>query len=229
MIAIDLLAAALPQKELPEEPLIGICCVSGEETVTIDRKHAILVSFTNFDILRAPMSGRVGVAAWQVMTYTSANKDPAKRDGRPLQQSHWICDGEKIEYLDRQGVRRYVIDGVPFDRWAGYATTSYKKHGSLLAPVNTGCRQSWLWEMRQVDCSDRGQVAETWLRLRDAQDSGIHRPLIESLDIAPGYIGKIGWRVWRDFEQWAKPRHLSPLYQFLNYLLPSKEELKHAD
>ena len=226
MIAVDLLARSLPYVDPPEIPERGICCVSGEETDTINRKHAILVSFTSIDILRAPGSDRVGIAAWRVMTHTSANKDSTKRDTRPLQQSHWICDGEKIEYLDRQGVRRYVIDGVPFGRWAGYATTSYKKHGSLLAPVNTGGRQSWLWEMRQVDCSDRGQVAETWRRLRNAQDAGIHRPIIESLDPSPGYIPKIGWSIWRDFESWARPRRLSSLYQFLTFLLPSKEELK---
>jgi hypothetical protein len=52
--------------------------------------------------------------------------------------------------------------------------------------------------------------------------------LIERLDIAPGYMAKIGWRVWRDFEAWARPRMLSPLYQFLTYLLPSQEELRHA-
>jgi hypothetical protein len=50
--------------------------------------------------------------------------------------------------------------------------------------------------------------------------------LIERLDIAPGYMAKIGWRVWRDFESWARPRMRSPLYEFMTYLLPSKEELK---
>lgn len=226
MIAIDLLAAALPHKEPPEEPQRGICCVSGTETQTIARKHAILPSFTSHDVLRAPLSARIGISAWRVLTNTEPNKDAAKRDSRPLQQSHWVCDGKKIEYLDRQAVRQKVLVGPDMDIWAGYVTTSYKKHGSLFAPVNSAGRQVWLWETRVVDCSDREQLAETWRRLRNAQDAGIHRPIIEALDISPGYISKVGWRVWHDFEKWARPRWLSPLYQFLTYLLPSKEELK---
>lgn len=229
MTAIELLAAALPKALPPELPAPGVCCVTGSTGPTIRRGHAILDSFTNMDVLRAPMSDRVSVAAWCVMQHTVPHTDPdKKRDLSPLRQSHWLCDGETIEYLDRRGVRRHVLDGVSARTWAAYATTSYKKHGALLAPVNAGGRQVWLWETRLVDCSDRDAVADTWSRLRAAQTAGIPRPLIEHLDIAPGYMAKIGWRTWRDFEQWAHPRRNSPLYQFLTYLLPSQEELKNA-
>jgi hypothetical protein len=197
--------------------------------MTIHRKHVIKPSFTNRDLLRAPDSARAGVAAWRAMTYSVPHHDPTrKRDLCPLRQSHWLCDGRAVEYLDRREVRRLVLDGVSAATWCGYVTTSYKKHGCLLAPVNSGGRQVWLWETRLVDCSDRVTVVDTWARLRAAQDAGIPRPLIERLDIAPGYMAKIGWRVWRDFEAWARPRMLSPLYQFLTYLLPSQEELRHA-
>jgi hypothetical protein len=172
------------------------------------------------------MSDRVGLAAWRVLTYTVVHTNPAKqRDLRPLQQSSWICDGEAVMPLDRQAVRRHVLDGVVAAQWAGYVTTSYKKHGVLRAPVNTGRRQVWLFELLLVDCSDRPAVASMWERLRVAQDAGIPRPLIESLDIAPAYMAKIGWRLWRDFEVWARPRYRSPLYLFLTYLLPSREEM----
>lgn len=228
MHAIDLIIHAIPPAEPPEIPVEGTCCITGMTCPTIARRHVIKPSFTGLDILRAPMSDRAGVAAWRVTTY-SVSKPDKKRDGFPLRQSHWLCDGKSVEYLDRQGVRRHVLDGVTAERWAAYATTSYKKHGCLLAPVNINGSQQWLWETRIVDCSDRDEVAETWSRLRAAQDSGIPRPLIEHLDIAPGYMGKIGWRVWRDFESWARPRMRSPLYQFLTYLLPSKEELRNAD
>jgi hypothetical protein len=229
MTAIDLIAAALPPETPPESPAEGVCCVTGATCPTIARRHAILDSFTGLDLLRAPMSDRVGVAAWRVMTHSVTHHDPTKkRDLCPLRQSHWICDGRTVEYLDRQGVRKRVLNGVDAPQWAGYVTTSYKKHGSLLAPVNAGGRVVWLWETRLVDCSDRAAVADTWARLRAAQDAGIPRPLIEALDIAPGYMAKIGWRVWREFEAWARPRMLSPLYQFLTYLLPSQEELRNA-
>jgi len=227
MTAIDLIAAALPPEPPPETSEEGVCCVTGALCQTVARRHAILDSFTGLDLLRAPMSDRVGVAAWRVMTYSVPHHDPTKkRDLCPLRQSHWVCDGRTVEYMDRKQVRGAVLDGLAAAQWAGYVTTSYKKHGSLLAPVNTYGRQVWLWETRRVDCSDRVAVADTWARLRAAQDAGIPRPLIEHLDIAPGYMAKIGWRVWRDFEAWARPRMRSPLYEFLTYLLPSMEELR---
>jgi hypothetical protein len=221
---VDLLARALPPAAPPEEPLFGVCCVTGTFTDTIARRQAILPSFTNLDLLCAPSSDRIGLAAWRVLTYTEPNPGKA-RERRPLQQSSWLCDGNTITLLDRRGVRQRVLDGVAVTPWAGYVTKSYKKHGALRAKVNQKDRQVWLFESLLVDCSDRENVASTWARLRAAQDAGISRPLIESLDIAPGYMAKIGWRVWRDFEVWARPRYRSPLYLFLAYLLPSREEL----
>lgn len=53
---------------------------------------------------------------------------------------------------------------------------------SLMRSVNAGERQVWLFEMLPVDCTDRAAVADTWARLRSAQNAGIPRPLIEHLD-----------------------------------------------
>jgi len=217
MMAINLIAAALPPEAPPEPSAVGVCCVTGETCPTISRKHVVKPSFTNGDLLRAPQSDRAGVAAWRALNYA------------PERKSSWACDGVTFCKLNRKGVRDQVLSPDVFTRpCAYYATTSYKKHGSLRAPVNPPGRRVWLFEMRLVDCSDMAAVRDTWARLRAAQDAGIPRPLIESLDIAPGYMAKIGWRVWRDFEAWARPRMLSSLYQFLTYLLPSKEELKKA-
>ncbi len=228
MRAVDLIYQALPKADPPEVAHEGVCCVTGDYGPTIARKHAILPTFTNLDILRAPNSDRVGLPAWRAITYTAPNEGK-KRDLAPLRQSHWICDGNILTLLDRVGVRQLVLAHDPqAATWAGYVTTSYKKHGVLLAPVNACSRRVWLWETRLVDCSDVQLVQATWRRLRDAQDAGMPRPLIESLDISPGYMGKIGWRVWREFYRWAYPRRLSALYQFLTYLLPSQEELKCA-
>jgi hypothetical protein len=216
MTAIDLIAAALPPESPPETPEEGVCCVTGATCATVHRKHVIKPSFTNLDLLRAPDSDRAGVAAWRVMNHT------------PARQSLWLCDGTERQLLKRMDARALVLGGVDAAQWAGYVTTSYKKHGALRAPVNSGGRQVWLFEMRVVDCSARADVADAWARLRAAQDAGIPRPLIEHLDIAPGYMGKIGWRVWREFDTWARPRMHSPLYDFLTYLLPSQEELRNA-
>jgi len=215
MTAIDLIADALPPETPPEEPRLGICCVTGVEAPCINRKHVIKPSFTNLDLLRAPESPMASVAAWRVFGYA------------PARQSSWWCDGHDFRRLDRVAVRNKVLSGDPAPYpWAGYATTSYKKHGALRAPVNTGRQSVWLFETVLVDCSCRGTVFQWWNTLREAQDSGIPRPVIERLDAAPAFIGKIGFRGWRNFEEWARPKVRSSLYQFLTYLLPSQEELK---
>jgi len=215
MTAIDLIAAALPPESPPETTVDGVCCVTGATGATVHRKHVIKPSFTNLDLLRAPDSDRAGVAAWRALTY------------KWERMSSWACNGEMFERLDRKSVRERVLsrDEIALP-CAYYATTSYKKHGALLAPVNHPGRRVWLFETRLVDCSDMEAVSDTWARLRAAQDAGIPRPLIEHLDIAPGYMAKIGWRVWREFEAWARPRMRSTLYEFLTYLLPSQEEMK---
>lgn len=214
MTAIELIGAALPPESPPEIPRPGTCCVTGVECMTVARGLVIKPSFTNYDLLSAPGSDRAGLAAWRVMNHA------------PARQSLWWCDGKKFQLLKRVEARGLVIDGVRAERWAGYVTTSYKKHGALRCPVNTGTRQVWLFELARVDCSDRGLVEGTWRRLRAAQSAGIPRPLIETLDISPGHMGKIGWQAWGEFEAWARPRLQSALYQFLTYLLPSQEELK---
>jgi hypothetical protein len=215
--AIDLIAAALPPVEPPEPTLPGVCCVTGAPGATVSRALVIKPSFTNLDLLRAPDSDRAGLPAWRALNYNQER------------MSSWICNGETFEPLNRKGVREHVLaDDELALPVACYATTSYKKHGALRAPVNAPGRRVWLFETRLVDCSNRSAVSDTWARLRAAQDAGIPRPLIERLDISPGYMAKIGWRLWTTFEAWARPRMRSPLYEFLTYLLPSQEELKCA-
>lgn len=215
MHAVDLISNSLDWVETPEEPKVGTCCVTGETCSTIARKHAIKPSFTNWDRLRAPDSDRVGISAWRALSYEWERK------------SSWTCDGREFVRLHRKSVRERVFDFSVFDRpRACYATTSYKKHGVLWAPVNSPGRKVWAFETRLVDCSDEEFVQEIWGHLRSAQDAGISRTSIETLEINQYFLSKVGWRAWRDFERWAKYRVNSPLYAFLTYLLPSVEELK---
>jgi len=227
MSAIELLYSALPPREPPEEPAEGLCCVLGTREPTIARTHAIKPSFTNLDLLRAPDSDRVSLRAWRVLTYMTEPAEGKKRGQQPLIQSSWLVHDGGIEYLSRIDVRRYVLDGVPYQRWAGYATTSYKKHGCLRAPINVSGTQRWLFETEIVDCSDRATVREWWDRLRDAREAGIPRPVIETLDIGVPLLAKHS-ALWMRFEPWARARFQSPLYRFLTYLLPGEEELKNA-
>lgn len=227
MTTIKLVSRRLPDREPPQRTETGVCCVTGLKCATLPRKLAIGASFNNWDILRAPHSDRVGLDAWRVLTYSEPNPGK-KRDLYPLRNSSWVVTSYDMRYLDRKAVRQLVLDGVNAFCWAGYVTTSYKKHGVLAAPLNAGT-QRWLFETTVVDCSDRARVNEYWRRLRSAQDAGIHRPILEALDISPGYIGKVGLERWMEFEKWARPLFRSPLYQFLCYLLPSQEELKQCE
>lgn len=224
MSAIALLYEALERCEPPEGGTEGVCCVLGTIEPCIDRSHAVKPSFTNLDLLRAPNSDRVSVRAWRALTHSVPAAEGKKRDTFPLMQSSWVCDGKNVIYLNRQAVRSLVLDGVSADRWCGYVTTSYKKHGCLRAPVNRGGSQRWLFELNVVDCSDRSKVADWWERLRTTREAGIRRPVIETLDCSVQLMAK-HLLVWRGFEPWARTRHQSPLYRFLTYLLPSQEEL----
>ena len=57
-----------------------------------------------------------------------------------------------------------------------------------------------------------------------AQDAGIGRQSIETLDMPAGVIRKTGAETWLAFVHWARPRAFSPLYKLLCYLLPTQAE-----
>lgn len=229
MSCIDLIASAVPDEhvpDLPESSAPGICAITGAEGDSIRAKHLLGASFTQWDLLARPDSDRVSVAAWRAWMY-GWREEGKKRDYRPERMASWVTTPLGLRTLTRQDVRQAVLERVDAARWAGYATTSYKKHGSLLAPVNGPDRAVWLWETRRVDCSDLDQVHDWWSTLRYYQDAGIPRPVLETADPEPHLIRKIGAAMALEFHAWAEPRHESALYQFLCYLLPSVEELKN--
>lgn len=216
MHATRLLFEALAPSErepLPALPARGICCLTGEEEDCLPRGELFGKSFVEQHLFAAPESDMVGVAAF------CALKHKWERMGS------WMCD-RRFAKLTRQDVRPLVIGGVTADRWAGYITTSYKKHGSLHAPVNTGRRQIWQFEMLTVDCSDRARLADWWGVLNEALRQGIGRQSMEALEMPPGLMLKIGVVKWERFRAWAKDKHQTGLYKLLCYLLPSQEELK---
>lgn len=217
--------ATLP--ELPCQPVLDVCTVSGEQMQCLPRKDVLGKSFTNANLLAAPQSDYVGVDVFYAWYYGYKAAEGKKRDKRPERMSSWFCDGETFQELSRIGVRDKVFSPTMPTMWAGYATTSYKKHGSLLAPVNTGDRRFWLFEERQVDCSDMATVAQWWGVLNVALRNGIGRSVMETLECPPFVMAKVGLSAWIDFEQWAMDKYQSALYAFLCYLLPSQEELKH--
>lgn len=231
MSAVELLAAALPAREPLESPVDGRCCVLGTIEATIGREHAIKPSFTNLDLLRAPDSDRISVRAWRVLTHSEPAKEGKKRDTFPLMQSSWIVGNWAepcLRPLTRLDVRDLVLLGVNGrGLWAGYVTTSYKKHGSLRAPVNRNGAQRWLFELDMVDCTDRERVADWWGRLRAMREDGVPRSVLEEPDsMSVALMRK--HPAWSEFAAWARGRNRSALYRFLCYLLPSQDELKNA-
>lgn len=229
MHPVDLISAAIGQEAIvypyPDDPREGTCCVTGAVGLSLPRAALLGPSFTAVDLLAAPQSDRIGVPAWRAFTWHE--RRPGKSRGfHPERMSAWWTDGVEMRLLDRQGVRAMVLGPLSARPWAGYATTSYKKHGALFARINGGASRLWAWDDRRVDLTDTLRMRETWERLNVALRAGIGRQSMESLDPPAPIIAKIGLRTWMDFEAWARPRYLGAMYQFLAYLLPSQEELR---
>jgi hypothetical protein len=228
MHAVDLIAQAVGASAplLPCEPVLGICAVTGDETLCLPRKEVLGPSFTNLDGLRAPQSPMIGVNVYTAWFYGYKTDPSKKRLKCPERMSCWICDGKEFRELSRVDIRHLVINGVQSEIWAAYVTTSYKKHGSLWAKVNKGPRGIWRFEGVDADCRNHDAVLEYWDKMNNVLDSGIGRSVIESLNCPPFVIKKTGIKTWMDFDRWARPIYQSGLYQFIAYLLPSKEERK---
>jgi hypothetical protein len=213
MSAITLVARHIPDVDGKTEP--GLCCVTGIECDTFPKSTGIKPSFTQLDLLLAPDSERIGVDAFKCLNY------------RPL-RSCWHVDESGLAEANKALARSVIFSESRQSPWAMYMTTSYKKHGVLRAPVNTGNQCRILFENVIADFSNRSEVKAWWDTLRAVQDAGLPRSVIESVDIDVYLINKLGWRMCEDFRAWATPKKASPLYQFLAYLLPSKEELSQG-
>ena len=231
MTPCNLISQALRENKaklpvLPYQPVEAICAVTGVTAPCLKRKDVLGKSFTNANLLNAPQSDYVSLDVYYSWFYGYRMSAEKKRDKRPEHMSSWFCSEDEFEELDRQGVREKVfIESMP-NMWCGYATTSYKKHGSLLARVNTGKQRFWLFEERQVNCSNMGQVREWCNVLNVALRAGIGRSVMESLECPPFIIRNVGLKTWMEFQAWARNKYQTALYAFLCYLLPSQKELK---
>jgi len=235
MHATDLIAACLTdnQKEpLPEAALPGICCVTGAYTDTIPRRRLFSSNFMDANLFAAPDSDRVGVNVWYTLQYGAYGVDETgvqkKRKKKPEMQACWWTDGKMFHVVNKPKIREIVLRGTTARQWAGWVTTSYKKHGALRAPVNTTPFGTWGFDDLLVHANDRDVVLDHWRNLRDAQKHDIGRVGIETLDIPVSTMTRAGISYCIDFLEWASPRYLSPLYRFLVYLLPSRDEIKEG-
>lgn len=204
-----------PEVEIPGETQLGICCITGEECQTIKRKGFFSSNFTNTNLLKAPDSDRVGLAAAVVLKY------------RP-ERSSWFVSNEKFLKFDKNVFRDMFLNGVHgCKQWSIYVTTSYKKHGAFVAKINSNKYGVWRFEMLDVNASDGKKNRKWYSKIFNAlTELGIGRSIIESADCYPYVIKKIGLQNWLDFYNWAKDKYQSPLYKLCCYLLPSQKELK---
>lgn len=218
MHPVNIIAPALrAQDDCPDTPpniVDGICCVTGQQTKTIDAKTLFSSNFCNIDLFRAPTSKRVGIDAYITLKY------------RPERMACWISGNGIFRKLKRQEIRGIVLGGCDYDIWTAYVTTSYKKHGALFSHVNKGRFGFWRFEMLDVDCRDIKKVTNYYNRINDALHDGFGRSVIESLDCPAFLLKKYGIDKWLKFYRWAKGKENMPLYKFMCYLLPSQEEIK---
>lgn len=228
MHTVNLLAAACPaewREPLPEETKIATCCLTGQQVETISRKHLLGSSFTEFSSLKVPESDRIGVDAWCAFQAGYYAEEGKKRRKKPEAMACWWTDGVEWVEINKAFVREKVLNGSGSRPWAGWVTTSYKKHGSLRSPVNKHPFGVWGFDEYIVDCSDKEKVNEWWNRLRKAQDSGLGRTTLENVQMPVAMLAKADMAAWLEFKQWAGDKKDSALYKFLCYLLLSQEEL----
>lgn len=214
MHAVDLISSVLVDKEpLPCEPRMNVCALTGEEVPCVPRQLLLGGSFTTQSVLRAPTSEWIGVNAWIALKH------------KWERMACWVATAKEFRVVKRAEIRTMVLEGCEVTPWAGWITTSYKKHGALLAPVNAAPRGVWAFDERLCDARDADIVAGLWARLRAFQDAGISRPMMESGECPPGLIGKIGLQTWSAFLDYIRPHKSGGLYTLIVYLLPSREEL----
>lgn len=221
MHTVDLIAQAIAS--LPDTPDIsgvvnGICCLTGKEGSCIARTEIFGKSFTQQNLFSAPASEHVGVNTAIAMGY------------KWERMSIWMTTAREFRRFEKDSkpeLRRIILEGdYPREPWAGYVTTSYKKHGALTAPVNSPGSALWGFDERVVDCSDLATVNDFYNRLYAAKVAGIGNDTLETMIAQPITIKCCGVPAWLEFERWARPRYCSGLYQFCRWLLPPMEEIK---
>jgi len=201
-----------------------ICCLTGLETDCVPVKQLITSSFTDGARFRAPSSAWIGLDVYQSWKY-GFRGEGKKQYFCPERMSCWYVDDSQFQYqINKIRIRDVALKGgVP--PWAMWVTTSYKKHGSLRATLNNKLFGRVAFDNVVADCSDSIKTLEWYSRILDIQSKGFNRFILESLDCPVHVLKKNDHKEWDVFYRWAKPIYMSPLYKFLCYLLPSKEEL----
>ena len=219
MIATELVGKALLNmglaEPLPQDAIMAVCCISGELCPCIERRLLIGESFTTQGTFMAPDSDHVSVNAWYAFKH------------RPERAGNWFCDGEQFVSMNRAEVREKILLGFADQKrpWAMYVTTSFKKHGSLVAPVNQPGLFAVGFETEVAVCHQ--QLVQIFNDdLLYWQRSGIVRSDLQAGRIMDTRQADTAAVI--HFDRHAQGRRHMPLYKMLAYLLPWKDSADHS-
>ena len=224
--AIDLIAAHIASDvdvsglEIRQE----VCCITGVKCECVPMGAVITTSFTDGQLFKAPSSEWVSLSTYQAWKF-GIRAEGKKRDMNPERNSCWVVNRDAWRHgLKKAEIRQVALEGVT-PPWACWVTTGYKKHGTLRTPVNSSRHGVIAFNDLRADCSDPERVMGMFERMKSIQLVGFGRKIIETLECPPGYQKRYGFGPWNEFYSWAKSIYLSPLYQFVCYILPTKEEM----
>jgi len=213
--AFEVFAASVKgEVQIPEKQYEDICTFTGEKALCVERKELIGKSFCNIDLLKAPRSKSVSVSAYIALKY------------KWQRMSCWYVNGSSFAKIDRAAIKQKILNAEYDAQWCAFITTSYKKHGVIRTPVNSGDKAIWCLDETLVDCSDNAKVLSWHKRLLSAINSGIGRNVMLTLQPKPFILKMVGAQKWIEFEKWARPKYRSPLYKLMVYIMPTIAELK---
>lgn len=217
MHTVNLIAEALrrsgqaPDIKSPEAP--GVCCLTGDKCMTIPRSDIITRAFTAQSLFCAPQSDRIGIDAALALSY------------KWERMSCWFVTKNEFRCIQKNGVREIILgQRYPAEPWAGYVTTSYKKHGALTTPANMDTRRIWGFDEETVDLTDYTAVTAIYERLLECKKR--HLPQLLMTHLTLDYVAPENIIFVSDFINWARSLYKSRLYQFLIWLLPPASEVK---
>lgn len=195
--------------ELPYEPYEDVCCLTGTRQKCIQRKDCIGENFTTQSVFAAPDSDSIGVRAFFALKHGKESL------------SSWIVSEDALVLLNRTEALSMILCPPTTKRWAAYITTSYKKHGCLVAPVNNQGSARVAFETEVVDIHGPTPANEIYSRLRYFMDAGIPRAALQGGpidDLAGGPP-----LIWIEFKRWSDPLAKSGLYRLVSHLLPGRK------
>lgn len=202
-----------------------ICALTGVQCECVPLKSIISSSFTDGRLFAYPSSNWLGVNVYKAWKFEIRHPDK-KRGFAPERNSCWVVNKTGWQYkLVKREIRDIALNGYD-PPWSCWVTTGYKKHGSLRAVVNNSRFGAIALNESLADCSDVGKTKILYDTMHDMQISGFGRKILETLDCPPGYLKKYGFEKWNKYREWAKPFYQSALYQFVCYILPTKEEME---